>query len=114
MDALFFRKICRGAFIILDTKAFSIFAFNNVLNERTRPNRHVCINLLQFVRLYNLNVNAPLYRILREFHFRAVGLVCERAFYSIFGNCKRDEVNNVAAKARERETEGEIINRGNW
>lgn len=35
MDALFFHKIYRAAFIILDTKAFSIFAFNDVLNDQT-------------------------------------------------------------------------------
>lgn len=35
MDALFFHKIYRAAFIILDTKAFSIFVFNDVLNDQT-------------------------------------------------------------------------------
>jgi len=33
IDALFFHKIHHADFIILDTKAFPIFAFNSVLDE---------------------------------------------------------------------------------
>lgn len=52
-DALFFHKIYRAAFIILDTKAFPIFALNDVLNDKFEHVRmNVCI-YLQFARLYN-------------------------------------------------------------
>lgn len=45
MDALFLREIYRAAFIILDTKAFSIFAFDDALNDRTRLNGRAYFSL---------------------------------------------------------------------
>lgn len=59
----------------------------------------VCIYLLQFARLYNLNINAPLSDFRRISFESGRMYLHERAFYSIFGNsnCKRDKIDNVAA-----------------
>lgn len=96
MDVLFFRKIFRSAFIVLYTKAFSLFVFNNVLECFEHDSMYVYFSqLLDYIILMSMRSD----RVLRESHFESVE-TCEITFYYLFtnSNCKRDKVDNVATR----------------